>query len=114
VIANAGLSQLKVDHRSASRSLGRRPFPAGLIRRAPACQRRGRHGCCLERFVQRQIAGLHTRQVSPSAVDRLCRAEVRRFACVGTGTPRLRDRRRAVATCPSPFEPEATAILDSS
>jgi hypothetical protein len=29
--------------------------------------------------VQRQIAGLHTRQVSPSAVDRLCRAEIRRL-----------------------------------
>src|SRR5438552_17338715 len=32
------------------------------------------------------------------------------FACGGTGRPRVRDRRRAVATCPSRFGPEATAI----
>src|SRR5438067_10751282 len=36
------------------------------------------------------------------------------FACVGTGRPRVRDRRRAVTTCPSRFGPAATAIPDSA
>jgi acetyl esterase/lipase len=32
-------------------------FPErGLIRHSPDCQRRRRHGCCLERFEQPQIA----------------------------------------------------------
>src|SRR6266550_5496882 len=80
----------------------------GLIRRAPDCQRRGRHGCCLERFEQWQIARLQC--PAGVTVDRLCRAEIRRFAYVGTGRPRARDRRRAVATCPSPFGPEAIVM----
>src|ERR1700730_18413152 len=45
-------------------------FPErGLIRRSPDCQRCRRHGCCLERFEQPQIARLRTRQAPPSAVD---------------------------------------------